>query len=308
MSTERLYVDRNRIEEVISRVLRAKEQKQFIFAENITAPEQPFIELMVKIGNEIGKDSFAVNALFLTTSFCYMERTKHFFRRVIDQDKLRNYAWFFIPEEVIKQRPKLIEKLCYQIFGPLSLNKQAVCGWFSNCKLLVEKYDGDVRNFFQEHGDDAIKIVKELYVRNRAKTIEKKGKFIRYGPKLAHLAIQWITQYGLYELKNIKIGGLPVDFQLGRVMIQTKGIIIDSPINADSIVYKTLLPILPEICKKNGWDPRQVSAALWDLGSNCCSYRKHNQCPVENLCTSLISVVPYKTNGVFDPTDNGRYK
>jgi hypothetical protein len=308
MNTERLRVDRNRIEEVVSKVLTAKEQRQFIFAEDITPPEQPFVDLMIKTGNEMGKDSFAVNALFLTTTFCFGDRTKNFFRRITNKERLNEYSWFFIPEEVVKQEPKYVEGLCHKLFGPLSYNGNATSGWFYNCKILVEKYDGDVRNFFKEHEDDAQKIVKALYVRNRAKTSEKIGKFRRFGPKLAHLAVQWTTQYKLYELNNLENAGLPVDFQLGRIMIQTEGIRLHSPVNTDAVVYRTLLPLLTEICREKGWDSRKVSDALWTLGSNCCGYGKHNQCPVEDLCTSRISSKPYQDKGLFDPTDNGRYR
>lgn len=133
-------------------------------------------------------------------------------------------------------------------------------------------------------------------------------KIRHFGPKIAKLFIQWVREYDLHELNNTEKVGIPIDFQLGRVIIQTEGLKLDHPINTHTINQVILPIIFDDLGKTNGWKPEEISKSLWAIGSGGCGYKKHNICPFNSLCTKLISSFHYDKNGLFDPMDVGRYK
>lgn len=170
----------------------------------------------------------------------------------------------FQPEEVVRRADSGInvEDALLQFFRIAGYNKNAVKQYVHNCRVLSEKYAGYAGNFFEEHGNDARQIVQSLVVFPRAKTENKPG-FRRFGPKLARLLIQWVNQYDLWPINNADRVGLPVDFQVARILIQTEAIQLESPAQAHSLAHKVILPLLAEICAKTGWNPQAVSETLW---------------------------------------------
>lgn len=303
MNSERLSVNRERVIEVVKSSLTAKSERKLVFELITENPEKQFIEQVKKNGN-----LYANNALFLVSSMILGEKTKPFFKRISDENNFKEFSWLFDPKVVCKFDENLVFEAGRSYFRPGGRSIASIYQWKYNCRVILDKYSGDIRNYLNENDSDALKVINSLVVRPRAKTWEKGDGFRRYGPKLARLYVQWTSQYGIYNLKNIQAAGLPVDFQIGRILIQTEGIKIDKPQGAHFVTYDTILPLLTELCLREGWTPHEVSDALWTIGSEACSKRKHALCPISNYCNKLISSIRYDKDGLFDPTDMGRFK
>lgn len=310
MSAERITVNKERTSQAIGLCLEAREEQALIFSEEITPLERDFIQLLRDYSEEIGDERFLLNALFLTTAMVFASDTRRFFRGISDPSQLEKYAWIFMPEKVTRANEAEVIEACNEFFRPAGYNRRSIAEWTYNCKLLEEKYGGDLRNFFQEKGNSAQEVVDALVVYPRAKTEVKKAKgaFLRYGPKLSRLLVQWIHQYQLYEFKGAEEIGLPVDFQIGRIIIQTGGLELDGPAQAHHLAHQVLLPLLTSLCLENEWSSQEVSETLWLIGSLCCNQGNHDLCPVESMCDRLISRRSYDKRGLFDPTDIGRFK
>jgi len=309
MNPETVQVNEARMTEVIKRCLAAREKEKLIFRDRPRPPEEDYIQLLKSVGTSLGDNRFALNALFLTTMLVRGDSTRNLFKRISDSYKLTRDSWIFRPKIVTTQDPDEVIASCYQFFHPGSFSGQAIDNsWIYNCKLLNQKYGGDIRIFFEEHGFSAIKIVKALHYKARAKTEEKKKHhaFWGFGPKLALLYIQWVNQY-LHPLEDADKIGPPVDFQLSRVFIQTGAVRLETPITAYELTNRILHPSLTRLCEKHNWHPRMVSETIWEVGNLACGRHKHTLCPVEDMCTSLISYKPYDRDGVLDPTDTGRF-
>lgn len=304
MSIERIAVDKERIAGVIGICLEARQDQTFIFSKDIIPPEERYIGLLKQYSQEIGDDRFLLNALFLTTTMVFASNTQRFFRGISNYDQLEEYSWIFMPEIVVSMDEDEVKEACRKFLKPAGYSQNALKQWVHNCKVLTEKYDGDLRNFFSENSDDAIKIIRSLEVFPRAHSADKKD-FRRYGPKLSRLFLQWVQQYELYSLENADEFGLPIDFQVARIIIQTGGLRLDGPAQAHSLTYKVLLPLLISLCSEKGWEPKDVSNTLWSIGNNCCNTKRHDQCPVNNSCEGQISRKPYDKDGMFEPVGNG---
>lgn len=245
---------------------------------------------------------------FLTTAFILGSDTGKFFGRLKNADVLEHYSWIFDPKEALLKSDEAIKKGCAEFFRPAGYNSWVVHEWPYNLRLLGQIYEGDIRKFFDSHNGDSEKIIEALMVRPRAKSKEKRDKnaFTRYGPKIAALVVQWMRQYGLYKFRDSHEGRVPVDFQVARVLIQTGAVILNQPENAHQVTT-TIDRALMQICSENGWQSREVSEALWNIGNLGCNNRNHDKCPVSNECVKLISRKPYDKNGKFDPKDTGRW-
>jgi hypothetical protein len=250
-----------------------------------------------------------VNAVFLTTAFVFGDETGRLFQRITNSTNLNAYSWIFDPNQSNIKSDEEIMAGCTSFFQPAGYNRVVVPQWPYNLRLLLERYDSDVRNFFDIHGGDMEKIIKALIVRPRAKTVEKikKGAFTRYGPKIAPLVVQWIDQYGLYEFDETSRGRLPIDFQVARVLIQTGGIVLDQPENSHQVTT-AVGETFKQLTDDNGWESRLISEALWNIGNQGCNKKQHEACPVEQECDRLISRTPYDRGGKFDPKDVGRWE
>ncbi len=309
MNLERVSVNQDRLAEVVERCLEARKNQELIFRDRPRPPEEDYIKLLQSVGESLGDNRLALNALFLTTMLVRGDSTRNLFKRISDSYKLDRDSWIFQPEIVVNQDKEEVTATCYQFFRPGSFSGQAIDNsWVHNCQLLHQRYGGNIRIFFEEHGNDAVKIVDALYYKARAKTKDKKNNhaFLGFGPKLALLYIQWANQY-LHPLKNAEKIGPPVDFQLSRVFIQTGAVHLETPVTAHQLTNRILHPNLTRLCEEHRWHPRMVSETIWEVGNLACGRHAHSLCPVEDMCTRLVSYKPYDRDGVLDPTDSGRF-
>ena len=304
-----IEVDLQRTTEVVEKALIAMDNRQKLFSKGVFRPEKTFIEMVKGYGERIIRPAFASNALFLTTAFVFGDDTERLFERIANTRYLFEYSWIFDPKEAMNKSDEEIMAGCTEFFRPAGYNRRVVSEWPYNLKLLERKFGGDIRNFFNKHDRNMEKIVQALVVRPRAKTMEKKknGTFTRYGPKIATLVVQWMNQYGLYKFNNSNGGGVPVDFQVTRVLIQTGAVKLDRPENAHQIT--TLVGrTLGLISSEHGWQLRRISESLWNIGSRGCNQKRHADCPLQKECDRLISRKPYDKDGLFDPKDTGRWE
>lgn len=308
IENRQIPVDEDRTRLVIETLLKAREDRSLIFSEQYSYPETGFVTMLQEHAKESGDETIVLNALFMVTSLVFGQDTTVFFDRITNRALFESNSWVFRPREVVERakQGEDIEGACMTYLQPAGYSRAAVGQWVHNSRVILEKFGGDIRNFFRVNDDDAEKVVTGLFVKPRAKTNQKEG-LRRFGPKLAILFVQWVNQYGLYPLKNADKIGLPIDFQVSRVLIQTEGLPLKQPEQVHLVANKTLQPLLIKLCEENGWDPRVVSETLWRIGSEGCRRRLHDQCPVSDLCTHMISRTPYDKVGKFDPTDVGRF-
>lgn len=309
MNIEGIRVDPQRAFTVVDAALKARETHEGLFGLDIEPPERRFIDLTMQASFLLADAHLPLNAIFLLTTFVFGDDTGRFFQRFSHLDRILEYAWLFQPKEVVRraQTGENIESSLKSFLRLAGYNNNALWQYFHNCQVLAEQYDGFVGNFFRGKGSDADRIINALVVYPRAKT-EKKPGFRRFGPKLARLLVQWVNQYRLYPMENADQIGLPVDFQVARIMIQTGALQIESLTQAHTLQHKVALPLLVQICAETGWNPRIVSETLWAIGHLGCNKRLHTYCPITTLCDRLISREPYDDDGLFDPTDVGRFK
>lgn len=155
--------------------------------------------------------------------------------------------------------------------------------------MLVNNYGINLTNFFKSHHNYAPDISKAIYVAPRAKSYRK--EFHRLGPKLTNLFLQWVERYDLYDLKDFDKVGLPVDYQIMRIALQTGIVELTDSVNAHNFSFNILSPIIMSLCEKNGWKPRAVSEALWSIGSMKCSKESNtpdSTCPLREDCKGVI--------------------
>lgn len=300
-----IVVDEARIVEVVTRALEAHRNRLGFLQNEGDPPEKVFIELVKGYGQEHGLDTFALHALFFVTPTFFGDSTARQLNTLSDSTRLRRSAWVFKPEEIVTKRKSSVVRAARRITKPGGYNSTAINEWQHNARVIHENFGGDLRNFFAAHGNDAPEILKALIGPRKGKA--KHPGFRRFGPKIARLFLLWVDQYKLADLQDIREVGVPVDFQVARVTIQTKGIELAGPTHNHQVLDETLVPLYAKLCKENGWHPQEVSAALWTIGSVGCGYRLHSSCPLEALCTSLISSRRVNDDGRFDPTDIGRY-
>lgn len=290
-----IEVDIEKSEQVVRRVL---EYNHSIL------PEQNFVDLVKDYSDEYANECFPLNALFYATTLDFMSDTNNLFRKLSNKEKFEEYSWLFDPLEVVEHDEVSVLKACYEYIQPESYQGHAIKEWYHNSLILCNSYGGDIRNFFLENSNDAVKIIDALVVKPR---IKGKTGLRRAGPNIASLYVQRINQHKLYSFKNIDEVDFTGDFHATRVLIQTDGIILEQPEGAHTVIYKIARPLYSQLCKLNGWSYEQVSNGVWYIGSQLCSERKHNECPLEDICVRLISKKAYDRSGKFDPTDIGRF-
>ncbi len=308
MSIERVIIDEQRLTQVIKTVLATKDNKEFVFAGNYISPEVPYVDSLIKVGNELKNPDFASNALFLTTALIRGNNTRSFFNsRLVDPRNILENSWIFEPEKVLSKGKVLTEETCRKFFRPAGYCVNAIYNWFYNCQV-IKNNGGSITRCFDNLDGDWKRIEKFVYLRNRAKTSEKikAGSLLNYGQHLTYLAFQWLSYYGLYKFTNLKT--IPVDFQLARISIQTDAIAINGNPNVDEIITRGLTPAFIKVCKENSFDPREVSQALWSFGNEGCNNKLHGECPLENLCVRYITSKKYQTSGRLSSKDEGRYE
>jgi hypothetical protein len=268
---------------VIGRCLEARANHELLFSQNLVAPEAAFIEKLRDYAAKIQDESFTLNALSLACTLVLSEKTSGLFKRLNRLD-FNEHGWVFEPSMVVLARRSGINvrQYCKEHLKPGGYSVRALDQWVHNCEVIYQKYGGDIRNFLADHGNDAVKVMKGLRGRPRAKTIEK-DEFRRFGDKIARLYVQWVCQYGLYPLENADGFGLPVDVHLSRILVQTGCVRLEQSENHFQILnaIQTLISVL---CQRTGWRPQEISETLWLLGSEGCSKSKRNLCPVQEYC------------------------
>lgn len=291
-----IAVDYERSNEVVKRVLEY---------DHTVLPEQDFVNLTKEYSEIYNYEQLPLNALFYATTLDFMSDTGNLFRKLSNREMFEQYSWLFEPLEVVEHDEVSVLKACYEYVQPESYQPNAIREWYHNSLILCNKYGGDIRNFFVENDNDAVRIIDALVVKPR---IKGKTGLRRAGPNVASLYIQRVNQHQLYPLKNIEGVDFTGDFHAARVLIQTDGIVLDKPEGAHNVTYKTVRPLYSYLCKLNGWSYEQISNGVWYIGSQLCSERKHNECPLRDICVRLISKKTYDSTGKFDPTDIGRFK
>lgn len=309
MFTERVIVDEKKTENIINIILNARVKEEYIFNRSIVPPELPVVNLFKEYGERINDDRFAPNALFLTTMFVRGGWTSRYFENIFKQNSLEKYAWIFEPEKVVVKNETNVLHNVNDFLKPPGYSVDGIKKWVYNSKLLLE-YGADIRKYFSKFDGDAEAVVKALYVRNRAKIQEKinVNAFLGYGQKLAHLVIQFMHQYNLFEFKNSNNFGIPVDFQIARILIENQGFQTVGDANANEIVFAKILPLLKKLSKINGWDLGNVSETMWLFGNNACTQKKHGGCPLYDNCKGWIGSTKYQQQGTLNSDDLIKFK
>lgn len=300
MSHEGITTYPDRIEEVVKLSIQAMKSREGLFEYFDPQPERHFIDLVKAKGQE-----FALNAVFLTSTMVLGGQTARLFKRISDSDRFEENSWLFEPNEVVGKRPSTVISALFNYIRPAGRESASIFQWQYNCRLIRKKYGGFVSNYLKARDNDALRVYKDLVVRPRAKTYEKEIR--RFGPKIAKLFIQWVREYELFPLGNMENVGLPVDFQVARVVIQTGGLNLEEPVGAHFMTHDLLPEIFKEMVER-GYKQEEISKALWSIGSGGCGPKKHDLCPVKDRCTRLISSFPYDRRGIFDPRDVDRYQ
>lgn len=316
MSTEVPYVspyvcvDSEKIVQVIGTALKAKESGSS-FLVGLEPPEKRFIELITEYARANHEPEFILNALLMVTTLMFLQETYGQFNRITGTYPFDEFAWLFKPRSVIEEFEAgvNIEAECNRYLRPAGIPVIALGQWVHNCRVLLNIYGGSMINYFEAHGNNPIQIRRAIFVKHRIKTIDK-PEIRRLSHKLATLYLQWVIQYGLYDfsIPDIVQFGLPIDFQVCRVLGQIEGITNQKPTQVHRLTQRIVLPLLIELCYLYGWKPQEVSHVLWSIGNQGCRKRNHDGCPISSSCTKLISADPWYDKGVFDTTDIGRFK
>lgn len=301
MEQENIKIDELIATQVITRAVEAKKNHTFIFKTQSEFPEEKFIRLVSEIGQD--DQNYPLNALFLITPLVRGDDTFRFFERITNYPLVRENSWIFEPQKVIDAHNAGVDvkEICRQTLRPGSYSGCHLDQWVHNCQVLVDHYQSNVRNFFQFNNNNARKIIEKLVVKPRAK-LKDKPEFRGFGPKIATLVVQWANQYFL-PLENADLIGVPVDFQLSRILIQTGAIELNSSQNVFQVTHKTILPLIDGFCQREGTKPRDVSESLWLIGSRCCNSQRCNLCPINDLCIGTISRASYDKEGKFYPLE-----
>ncbi len=286
-------VNEERAIEVIQLALAEYNNPESKFFKDKNQPEESYINFLIE---KDVNDKYLLNSLLLLSTTIYSTRTSVFFDRLLKNSYLfESHSWIFSPEEVLRNGEDDTLEACLEYLRPLGYQKNSLNSWYHNCSILTRNYDGDIRNFFIKHNNNAEEVWKALYVAPRAKRAQK--EFHRLGPKLAALYLQWVGRYNLYDLEGLNDFGLPIDFQLSRIAIQTGIVEIGDEIHSHNLSYKILLPLFQELSREFGWNMKEISESLWLIGSQGCSKgngEKNTNCPIESVCKGILK----------KPTDN----
>ena len=299
-----IIVDVERIKLVVGMALKAREDQAYLFRDGVSAPEEKFIAWVKQEGESRGDPRFALNAVFFLVPAIFADGTIRQFRR-INRNSEEGNLWLFDPREIVLKTQTEVAEAAEQFIGAGGYNRRAFVKWYHNASVLVGRYGGDIANFFAVYGNSAPAILNEL------EGPIKKGKdwmgFHRFGPKLGRLFLQWVDQYELYPLEEMDQVGVPVDFQVARLLLQTEAVKSKGAPTYAFLVEKVLNYILPEVFLRMKVNPRVVSETFWNIGNRCCNNYDHAECPISKMCTMMISRHPFDEGGRFVLRDIGRY-
>lgn len=293
-----VHFDEERIALVIHQITQARDQKTGLFRWDIKPPEEAFVNLCKE--NLV----FPLNALFLLTTTVYADNSARQFTRICEPASFRKYKWLFDVKKVSRRTNSSVIDAGMAYLTP-GYNGRALSYWKHNASLIQDQFGGDLNEFFRILGYDAPTI---LSVLAQPKDKASYDGFRGYGPKLSRLFLLWADYYKLTfkPLKRINEIGIPIDFQVARLLIQTSGINLSRETHKHWVQNPNLQEILVDAIEKDGHSPLYVSEGLWFTGSICCNSRLHTICLLASECTSLISREPYDRRGSFNPKDVGR--
>jgi hypothetical protein len=289
MGAENIRVDVKQMEKVVKLVLESrKDEASPIFEGKVKLPEEEFVRLVTKYGEETNNPAFGVTAVFLATMFDFGGRSKVLFDKIANVELLAKCAWLFEPKVVVEKEAGEVEQACREFFGPAggyNIANSAPEYWH-NCQVIVEKYGGDIRNFFESCDYDAVKVVEGLDTKSR-----KRGKmgFRRYGPKLGPMVVERLTRWGLCKLKNTELIDVPVDRHKARISLRCFALVLSGEVNAHWVTG-VAREELKKVCKKKKWLPNEVSEAMYILGSRLCAEALHGECPLKRECKIRLAI------------------
>ena len=125
--------------------------------------------------------------------------------------------------------------------------------WFTNCKILREEYNGDVKNLILETGCDAPRLVQQL---------NDDGFHVLKGDKVAPMYARFIDQY-ICELDNVWELDIPVDTHIRRLSKELFNYGEDYDVSDDRIRTDWR-----HIASGDGPKRYVVDGALWQIGNN----------------------------------------
>ena len=308
---EKVIVHEGKIVQLMNMALDGRENGVGIFKKEIEPPEKRFIGIAKEYGRLTSSEVFPLHTVFFTSMTLFADNSARQLATMTNRIDFALNSWLFKPEMVVK-RENRVYNTAFNLIRP-GYNQRALKLWYHNAQVLMQHYDGDLRNFFAANKDDAPTILQDLVGPHSKENWEG---FHRFGPKLARLFLQWVNQYDLYQrngqsvkLTGIDKIGIPVDFQVVRLTVGTEGIELPfGSVHKHWILDKALIPLYAEICNEYALNPQKVSETLWLIGNRCCNNYRHDLCPISPICKHLISRKPWDKRGLVDPTDTGRYK
>ncbi len=296
-------VNEDRAIEVISAALYEYENGELGFFDGKGQVEEEYINFLIEQGES---KEFIINAVFLLSTVTFGSSSSVFFKKLSKEpETYQRYRWLFVPSEVVESKyvaegeenldneTEIIEfnKAWKEYIRPMGRQGASMYGWYHNCTVLCEKYNGNIVEFLKKHNNDAQVIRDVIQVKIGAKSDEK--EFLRLGPKLTPLFLQWVVRYGVHELESATEFGLPVDFQLCRIAIETGIVEVGYDIYRADLAYNIFLPLISKLCKQYNWEPRLVSEALWVIGSMGCTRDQraiapYYTCPIKPFCNGVL--------------------
>lgn len=303
----RPVINFERLEEVVFRAIEGRRQNEGLFVEGYKPPELAFIELAKEYGKQTGNPSFALHALAQYITALFSDNSTLQLKRAAKPSDFEKYKWLYEPKEVVNRSQEEVVSAATALVKP-SQNAVALEEWKHNSEVIVNKYEGDMKNFFAEHNFEAPKLLEAL-----TNSKNKVEGFRRYGPKIASLFLLWVDHYDLVgrKLTYMQHNGIQVDFQIIRLCVQTGALKLDKPTHTTTVT-SILIDAFQKLCLKHctdetGLTPEYISETLWFIGHRGCNEMDHSRCPIEDMCTSMLWRIPYDRLGIISPRDHGRY-
>ena len=300
-------ISRDRIFDVIESALSSRGRNEGFFGGEFPAPEVPFIAKLKTLALETGEKNLLLHGAFLSTTMLFLDSSTNQLSRLVKPEAFDKYNWLFDPGQVVAKSEAEVHEAVERYLRP-NANREAVPFWYKNAALIVLRYGGDLNNYLRSHDFSAPALAKDLAI---AKRKHPDISFHRFGPKIARLFLHWVQQYSLAseQLKDFHKIGIPIDFQIIRILVQTGAITLHgaTPIGR---ILRPLSPLMEEICeeisRKHGVGVNYISQTLWLTGVRGCNELMHSQCPLAPECDKLISRDPFDSDSLVVPYDVGR--
>jgi len=252
----------------------AKRNKTGIFSEGICDPADDLpLTLFEKSPNY--KKNYS-HYLFYMSGTTYRENSTRTFKG--GRELYEDYPFFFDPKTVVKT--KSVEDCQTIVRDYLKHGFYKIIGerWYENSKILVEKYDGNVVNLFNDTID--VNVVHRR-VRNKTLKNQKQG-FRGFGDKVSNLFIGYIHRHihpfqNTYDLKR------PVDVHDMRIFLGQEIIDLEGEIPNHEKMEKFIMMNTYKFFKEHlEFDPTYHKLNTWILGSYGCINREKDESRIGN--------------------------